>query len=305
MFHAECTNTQNPTSFPLLHFLPAFHYPPALAAPPSLGRVHYRPGQQRQARMPTCPMPRIGSFSKYFPPKGEKLLRGRKLERWKVLQDVEETVWGGRKAGFSVMETVGQALPSQPTTSLSPLSCWRHFGKRVARQEQRRVFHVSCVSRAAPGKPRISASVPPGPPGCKERTVHGWNPAERHNGIPAPCIPPIQWTHCTVVYMLFNARSAQYRHTILWKYSTRSRQQQSSIEFTALCISPHFRFCWNAWNDFAEHLWEQITAEPLKCCYFDFSKTLGRLHRTVILSRPTLSSVHCLPDVLAPTWFFL
>ena len=200
----------------------------------------------------------------------------------------------------------GSPFPTHQQLVTTPsLCCWRHFGKRVDRQEQRRVFHVSCVSRAAPGKPRISASVPPGPPGCKERTVHGWNPAERHNGIPAPCIPPIQWTHCTVVYMLFNARSAQYRHTILWKYSTRSRQQQSSIEFTALCISPHFRFCWNAWNDFAEHLWEQITAEPPKCCYFDFSKTLGRLHRTVILSRPTLSSVHCLPDVLAPTWFFL
>ena len=82
MFNAECTNTQNPTSFPLLHFLPAFHYPPALAAPPSLGRVHYRPGQQRQARMPTCPMPRIGSFSKYFPAKGEKLPE-RKEGSWK------------------------------------------------------------------------------------------------------------------------------------------------------------------------------------------------------------------------------
>ena len=270
---------------------------------PPLGRVHYRPVQQRQARMPTCPMPRIGSFSKYFPAKGEKLpggswKGGKYCKMWRKLFEEEG------KPAFLWWRLLALSLPNprQLVTTLLLATFWK---TRLSSGAAGRVFHVSCVSRAAPGKPRISASVPPGPPGCKERTVHGWNPAERHNGIPAPCIPPIQWTHCTVVYMLFNARSAQYRHTILWKYSTRSRQQQSSIEFTALCISPHFRFCWNAWNDFAEHLWEQITAEPPKCCYFDFSKTLGRLHRTVILSRPTLSSVHCLPDVLAPTWLFL
>lgn len=268
---------------------------------PPLGRVHYRPVQQRQARMPTCPG--SGHSPNIFQQKGEKLERrkegswkgGKYCKMWRKLFEEE-----GKPA--SLLFCDGDCWPSPfPTHHLVTTPLLATFWKTRRSEEQRRVFQVSCVSRAAPGKPRISASVPPGPPGCKERTVHGWNPAERHNGIPAPCIPPIQWTHCTVVYMLFNTRSAQYRHTILWKYSTRSRQQQSSIEFTALCISPHFRFCWNAWNDFAEHLWEQITAEPLKCCYFDFSKTLGRLHWTVILSRPTLSSVHCLPDVLAPT----
>ena len=143
---------------------------------PPLGRVHYRPVQQRQARMPTCPMPRIGSFSKYFPSKGEKLpggsWKGGKVESIARCEGNCLRRKESRQVCFSVMETVGP-LPSQPTSSLSPLSCWRHFGKRVDRQEQRRVFHVSCVSRAAPGKPRISASVPPGPPGCKERTVHG------------------------------------------------------------------------------------------------------------------------------------
>ena len=175
MFHVECTNTQNPTSFPLLHFLPAFHYPPALAAPPSLGRVHYRPVQQRQARMPTCPMPRIGSFSKYFPAKGEKLPGGRKeVGKVESIARCGGNCLRRKESRFSVMETVGLSLPNPPAChhTVSPLlaTFWK---TRRSSGAAGRVFHVSCVSRAAPGKPRISASVPPGPPGCKERTVHG------------------------------------------------------------------------------------------------------------------------------------
>ena len=79
-----------------------------------------------------------------------------------------------KESRFSVMETVGLSLPNPPAChhTVSPLlaTFWK---TRRSSGAAGRVFHVSCVSRAAPGKPRISASVPPGPPGCKERTVHG------------------------------------------------------------------------------------------------------------------------------------
>ena len=140
---------------------------------PPLGRVHYRPVQQRQARMPTCPMPRIGSFSKYFPAKGEKLPGGRR-EVGKV-ESIARCGGNCLRRKESRLFCDGDCWPGSPfpnhqlVTTLLLATFW----KTRRSEEQRRVFHVSCVSRAAPGKPRISASVPPGPPGCKERTVHG------------------------------------------------------------------------------------------------------------------------------------
>ena len=225
MFHAECTNTQNPTSFPLLHFLPAFHYPPALAAPPSLGRVHYRPVQQRQARMPTCPMPRIGSFSKYFPAKGEKLPGSRK-EVGKV-ESIARCGGNCLRRKESRLFCDGDCWPSPfPTHSLSPHSCWLHFRKRVDRLRSKGAFSTSPVSLGQrPANPASVLQCPPDRRGVRSGLFMDETPLKGTTGYLPPVSPPYNG-HTAQLYTMrgLHNTDTQYSESIQHGHVNSSHQ---------------------------------------------------------------------------------
>ena len=109
--------------------------------------------------------------------KGGKCCKTTKMERWKVGATTQERKAGRQAFCFSVMETVVQLAHHHHHQSKHQLSCWRHFGKRVASRAGARFPRLLCAT-AAPANPAVS-SVPPGPPGRKEGSVHAssnsWN----------------------------------------------------------------------------------------------------------------------------------
>ena len=129
---------------------------------PPLGRVHYRPVQQRQARMPTCPMPRIGSFSKYFPAKGEKLPGG----SWKEVGKVESIArCGGNclRRKESRLFCDGDCWPGSPfpnhqlVTTLLLATFWK---TRRSSGAKARFPRLLCLSGSARQTPHQCFSAP-------------------------------------------------------------------------------------------------------------------------------------------------
>ena len=197
---------------------------------PPLGRVHYRP--VRQARMPTCPMPRIGSFSKYFPAKGEKLPGSRK-EAGKV-ESIARCGGNCLRRKESRLFCDGDCWPGSPfpthllvTTVVSLLLATFWKTRRSSGAEG--AFSTSPVSLGQrPANPASVLQCPPDRRGVRSGLFMDETPLKGTTGYLPPVSPPYNG-HTAQLYTCYSMRGlhntdTQYSESIQHGHVNSSHQ---------------------------------------------------------------------------------